>query len=60
MTRDEIVIWVRKKTGVPVVRLSSEDSAKQFLKKCKNYAIGLFDNYEVQFVNCRCKFDVTA
>jgi protein disulfide-isomerase A1 len=43
---DEIVIWVRKKTGVPVIRLSSEDSAKQFLKKYKKYAIGLFENYE--------------
>lgn len=49
MVRDEIVIWVRKKTGVPVIRLSSEDSAKQFLKKYKKYAIGLFENYEVHF-----------
>ncbi|KAJ3686404.1 hypothetical protein LUZ61_015568 [Rhynchospora tenuis] len=46
ITGDEILIWVRKKTGVPVTRLSSEDSAKQFLKKYKKYAIGFFENYE--------------
>lgn len=46
ITGEEIIIWVRKKTGMPVIRLSSEDSAKQFLKKYKKYVVGFFENYE--------------
>lgn len=46
--RDAIVTWVRKKTGVPVIRLQSQDSAKEFLKKDQTFVIGLFKNFEVR------------
>ncbi|CAM0912919.1 unnamed protein product [Alopecurus aequalis] len=45
-TKDAIVTWARKKTGTPVIRLESKDSAKEFLKKDQTFAIGLFKNYE--------------
>ncbi|CAN6214965.1 unnamed protein product [Urochloa humidicola] len=45
-TKDAIVTWVRKKTGVPVIRLQSKDSAEEFLKKDQTFAIGLFKNFE--------------
>ena len=45
--RDAIVTWVRKKTGVPVIRLQSKDSAEEFLKKDQTFVIGLFKNFEV-------------
>ncbi|CAN6202418.1 unnamed protein product [Urochloa humidicola] len=45
-TKDAIVTWVRKKTGVPVIRLQSKDSAEEFLKKDLTFAIGLFKNFE--------------
>jgi len=44
--RDEIVIWVRKKTGVPTMRLSSVSEAKQFLKRNQTSAVGLFETFE--------------
>lgn len=46
--RDEIVIWARKRTGVPVIRLSSVTAAEEFLKHHPMFAVGLFENYEVQ------------
>ncbi|CAD6337576.1 unnamed protein product [Miscanthus lutarioriparius] len=45
-TKDAIVTWVRKKTGVPVIRLQSKDSAEEFLKKDQTFVIGLFKNFE--------------
>uniref|UniRef100_A0A3B6TE48 protein disulfide-isomerase n=1 Tax=Triticum aestivum TaxID=4565 RepID=A0A3B6TE48_WHEAT len=45
-TKDAIVTWVRKKTGTPVIRLESKDSAEEFLKKGHTFALGLFKNYE--------------
>ncbi|OAY78363.1 Protein disulfide isomerase-like 1-5 [Ananas comosus] len=45
-TKDEIIIWTRKKTGSPVIRLSSKDSAEEFLQKHHIFAIGLFESYE--------------
>lgn len=45
--RDEIVIWARKRTGVPVIRLSSVTAAEEFLKHHPMFAVGLFENYEV-------------
>ncbi|XP_062233546.1 protein disulfide isomerase-like 1-5 [Phragmites australis] len=45
-TKDAIVTWVRKKTGAPVIRLQSRDSAEEFLKKDQTFVIGLFKNYE--------------
>ncbi|KAL6606696.1 hypothetical protein ACP70R_042349 [Stipagrostis hirtigluma subsp. patula] len=45
-TKDAIVTWVRKKTGAPVIRLQSKDSAEEFLKKDQTFVIGLFKNFE--------------
>ncbi|XP_031388137.1 protein disulfide isomerase-like 1-6 [Punica granatum] len=41
-----IVIWTRKKTGVPVIRINSVLEAEGFLKKKHIFALGLFDKYE--------------
>lgn len=46
--RDAIVTWVRKKTGAPVIRLQSKDSAEEFLKNDQTFVIGLFKNFEVR------------
>ncbi|AQL03618.1 hypothetical protein ZEAMMB73_Zm00001d046024 [Zea mays] len=46
-TKDAIVTWVRKKTGVPIIRLQSKDSAEEFLKKDMTFVIALFTNLEV-------------
>ncbi|XWS20284.1 hypothetical protein CRYUN_Cryun31cG0087700 [Craigia yunnanensis] len=43
---EEIVIWVRKKTGVPVVRISTVTEAEEFLKKHQMFVIGLFQKFE--------------
>ncbi|KAI4976924.1 hypothetical protein ZWY2020_050531 [Hordeum vulgare] len=45
-TKDAIVTWVRKKTGTPVIRLESRDSAEEFLKKGQTFALGVFKDYE--------------
>ncbi|VAI82900.1 unnamed protein product [Triticum turgidum subsp. durum] len=45
-TKDAIVTWVRKKTGTPVIRIESKDSAEELLKKDQTFALGLFKNYE--------------
>lgn len=45
--REEIVIWARKKTGVPVIRLSSVTEAEVFAKKYSMYVLGLFEKFEV-------------
>lgn len=44
--RDEIVIWARKKTGVPVITINSVNEANEFLKKhsiISMFAVGRFD-----------------
>lgn len=46
--REEIVIWVRKKTGNPVMRLSSILAVEEFVKRYDIYVIGLFEKYEVR------------
>ncbi|KAL0441527.1 UNVERIFIED_CONTAM: protein disulfide isomerase-like 1-6 [Sesamum radiatum] len=43
---EEMVIWARKKTGSPVIRINAVDEAEEFLKQHAMYAIGLFDNSE--------------
>ncbi|GFP99914.1 protein disulfide isomerase-like 1-6 [Phtheirospermum japonicum] len=43
---DEMVIWVRKKTGSPVIRIKSVTEANEFLKQHAKYAVGLFDKFE--------------
>lgn len=54
-TADDIVIWARKKTGTPVIRISTEKEAEEFLKKYHTFLIGLFDEFEgpeyEEFVN---------
>lgn len=50
--REEIVIWARKKTGVPVIRISSVKEAEEFLKKYHTYVVGFFENFEVCYMNC--------
>lgn len=45
-TGNEILIWVRKKTGLPIIRLTSVTAAEEFLKKYQIHVIGLFESYE--------------
>jgi len=45
------VIWARKKTGVPLIRISSVAEADGFLKKYHTFVIGLFEKFEV------CEFE---
>lgn len=46
-SRDDIVIWARKKTGTPVIRINTEREAEEFLKKYHSFLIGRFDKFEV-------------
>ena len=41
------MIWTRKKTGVPVVRISTVAEAIEFLKQHLMFAVGLFQKFEV-------------
>lgn len=43
---EDIVIWARKKTGVPVIRISSSVEAEDFQKKHDLFVLGLFDKFE--------------
>ncbi|KAH7565226.1 hypothetical protein ACOSP7_020516 [Xanthoceras sorbifolium] len=43
---EEIVIWARKKTGVPVIGISSVNEAEEFLKKYHTFVLGVFDKFE--------------
>ncbi|KAB2612836.1 protein disulfide isomerase-like 1-6 [Pyrus ussuriensis x Pyrus communis] len=43
---EEIVIWARKKTGEPVIRISSVTEAEEFLKKSDIFVVGLFEKFE--------------
>ncbi|BFG24493.1 hypothetical protein CerSpe_107670 [Prunus speciosa] len=43
---EEIVIWARKKTGEPVIRISSVTEAEEFLKKHHIFVVGLFEKFE--------------
>ncbi|OVA20344.1 Thioredoxin-like fold [Macleaya cordata] len=45
-TAEEIVIWARKKTGVPVTRLNSITEAEDFVLKNRMFVIGLFEKFE--------------
>ena len=48
------MIWARKKTGEPVIRIDSKASAKEFLKKYSTFVIGLFEKFEV------CEFEISG
>ncbi|XP_065638480.1 protein disulfide isomerase-like 1-6 [Quercus suber] len=52
LSAEEIVIWARKKTGVPLIRISSVAEADEFLKKYHTFVIGLFEKFEV------CEFEL--
>lgn len=41
------MIWARKKTGTPVIRIGSVTEAEEFLKKYDTFVIGLFNKFEV-------------
>ncbi|KAF5741675.1 protein disulfide isomerase-like 1-6 isoform X2 [Tripterygium wilfordii] len=45
-TAEDLVIWARKKTGVPVIRINSVTEAESFLKKHPMFVVGLFKKYE--------------
>ncbi|KAK7325175.1 hypothetical protein VNO77_29310 [Canavalia gladiata] len=45
-TADDIVIWARKKTGTPVIRISSVTEAEEFLKKYQTFLVGRSDKFE--------------
>ncbi|KAI4355638.1 hypothetical protein L6164_004388 [Bauhinia variegata] len=45
-TADDIVIWVRKKTSIPVITINSVPDAEEFLKKYHTFVIGLFEKFE--------------
>ena len=47
MFREEIVIWVQKKTGAPIVTVNTVDEAQRFLKKYHTFVVGLFNKFEV-------------
>lgn len=48
LIREEIVIWARKKTGMPVIRITSIIEAEEFRKKHPMYVVGLFEKFEVR------------
>ncbi|XP_050384509.1 protein disulfide isomerase-like 1-6 [Argentina anserina] len=43
---EEIVIWGRKKTGEPVIRISSVPAAEEFLNRHHIFVVGLFEKFE--------------
>lgn len=43
---EELVIWARKKTGVPIIRIGSHSDASHFLKKHSMFVVGLFEKFE--------------
>ncbi|KAG9456091.1 hypothetical protein H6P81_000599 [Aristolochia fimbriata] len=46
LTGEEIVIWARKKTGNPVIKVSSTIEAEEALKKYQVLVLGLFKTFE--------------
>lgn len=43
---EELVIWARKKTGVPMIRIASDADASNLLKKHSMFVVGLFEKFE--------------
>ncbi|KAK9142597.1 hypothetical protein Syun_011997 [Stephania yunnanensis] len=43
---EELVIWARKRTGFPVIRLSYVDETKEFTANYRTFLVGLFETYE--------------
>ncbi|KAL0010481.1 hypothetical protein SO802_005589 [Lithocarpus litseifolius] len=46
LSAEEIVIWPRKETGVPLIKISSVAEADEFLKKYHTFVIVLFEKFE--------------
>ncbi|CAN1777773.1 Protein disulfide isomerase-like 1-6 [Linum perenne] len=45
-TGEDIVIWTRKKTGDPVIRVNTVSEAEKFLETHHIYVLGLFEKFE--------------
>lgn len=45
--REDIVIWVQKKTGSPIITVNTVDEAQRFLNKYHTFVVGLFNKLEV-------------
>ncbi|XP_037493492.1 protein disulfide isomerase-like 1-6 [Jatropha curcas] len=43
---EDLVIWTRKKTGVPIMRISSVTEAEGFLKKYHTFVLCLLEKFE--------------
>ncbi|KAF5190178.1 disulfide isomerase-like [Thalictrum thalictroides] len=46
LTANEIVIWVTKKTGAPIIRLDTLSDTEKFMAKHQMFVIGLFEEFE--------------
>lgn len=42
----DIVVWARKKTGAPVMRINTVNEAEEFLKKYQTFVLGMFKKFE--------------
>lgn len=47
--REDIVIWVQKKTGAPIITVNSLDEAQRFLNKYHTFFVGFFHKFEVSY-----------
>ena len=45
--REDIVIWVQKKTGSAIITVNTLDEAQIFLNKYHTFVVGLFHKFEV-------------
>ncbi|KAJ0242263.1 Protein disulfide isomerase-like 1-6 [Hirschfeldia incana] len=43
---EEIVIWVQKKTGSPIITVNTVGEAQRFLNKYHTFVVGLFNKFE--------------
>ncbi|ESQ30226.1 hypothetical protein EUTSA_v10011373mg [Eutrema salsugineum] len=43
---EDIVIWVQKKSGAPIITVNTVDEAQRFLKKYHTFVVGLFNKFE--------------
>ncbi|WZZ47537.1 hypothetical protein YC2023_043796 [Brassica napus] len=46
LVREDIVIWVQKKTGSSIITVNTLDEAQRFLNKYHTFALGLFHKLE--------------
>ncbi|KAJ4882111.1 Protein disulfide isomerase-like 1-5 [Raphanus sativus] len=43
---EDIVVWVQKKTGTPIITVNSLDEARRFLNKYHTFVVGFFHKFE--------------